>query len=59
MEELSARLSLMAAASAAAASEEKGGEIRLKAAEIGSNDPNYLNSRCVYLEQLLSGKISW
>lgn len=59
VEELSARLSLMAAASAAAASEEKGGEIRLKAAEIGSsNDANYLNSRCVYLEQLLSGKCS-
>lgn len=53
MEELSARLSLMAAAAAA----EKGDS--LKEAEIVS-DANYLNleGRCVYLEQLLSGKKS-
>nr|XP_023017277.1 tumor necrosis factor receptor superfamily member wengen [Leptinotarsa decemlineata] len=49
VEELSARLSLMAAST----SENE----LLKEAGLGSiADPNYLNSRCVYLEQLLSDR---
>ncbi|KAG5886972.1 hypothetical protein JTB14_006614 [Gonioctena quinquepunctata] len=49
VEELSARLSLMVAST----SENE----LLKEAGLGSiADPNYLNSRCVYLEQLLSDR---
>lgn len=53
VEELSARLSLMAAAAAA----EKG-ESQKEAELVG--DTGYLNleGRCVYLEQLLNGKKS-
>lgn len=50
MEELSARLSLMAATSA-----EKCEFLEDDGAG-STGDPNYLNTRCVYLEQLLSGK---
>jgi hypothetical protein len=50
VEELSARLSLMAASSS-----EKGEILEPRIGPI--NDGNYLNNRCVYLEQLLNGKI--
>ena len=50
MEELSAKLSLMAASSS-----EKGEILDPKIGPI--SDGNYLNNRCVYLEQLLNGKI--
>ena len=50
VEELSAKLSLMAASSS-----EKGEILDPKIGPI--SDGNYLNNRCVYLEQLLNGKI--
>lgn len=50
VEELSARLSLMAASSS-----EKGELLEPRIGPI--SDGNYLNNRCVYLEQLLHGKI--
>lgn len=51
VEELSARLSLMAASSST-------GKGELLDPRIGPiTDGNYLNNRCVYLEQLLNGKI--
>ncbi|CAG9820214.1 unnamed protein product [Phaedon cochleariae] len=59
VEELSARLSLMAAAGS-----EK--ELLREAASLAASpasslaatpDGNYLDARCVYLEQLLSGKV--
>lgn len=49
VEELSARLSLMAASSS-----EKGEVLEPSLGPI--RDGNYINNRCVYLEQLLNGK---
>lgn len=60
MEELSARLSLMAAVSTPNTPTNEKGEFicEQQQQQQSSSDPaNYLNNRCVYLEQLLSGKI--
>lgn len=54
VEELSARLSLMAATSAEKCEFLEDDGAGFAAGSTG--DPNYLNTRCVYLEQLLSGK---